>query len=79
MFGDPCTNHYVSSYLNRPDVQRALHANTTGLGYPWMDCSQHVFDNWKDSPETMLPSIKKLISSGTRIWLYRYMCSANYV
>jgi serine carboxypeptidase-like clade II len=38
VFGDPCTNHYVSSYLNRPEVQRALHANTTGLGYPWMDC-----------------------------------------
>ncbi|PWZ05273.1 Serine carboxypeptidase 24 [Zea mays] len=71
VFGDPCTNHYVSSYLNRPEVQRALHANTTGLGYPWMDCSsQQIFDNWKDSPETMLPSIKKLISSGTRIWLY---------
>ncbi|GJN31652.1 hypothetical protein PR202_gn00051 [Eleusine coracana subsp. coracana] len=30
----------------------------------------HVFDNWKDSPNTMLPSIQKLISSGTRIWLY---------
>ncbi|CAL4939705.1 unnamed protein product [Urochloa decumbens] len=72
-FGDPCTNHYVSSYLNRPEVQKALHANITGLDYPWMDCSsQHVFDNWnwKDSPETMLPSIKKLISSGIRIWLY---------
>ncbi|KAE8816527.1 Serine carboxypeptidase II-3 [Hordeum vulgare] len=70
VFGDPCTNHYVSSYLNRPEVQRALHANTTGLNYPWMDCSQHIFDNWKDSPETVLPSIKKLISSGTRVWLY---------
>ncbi|TVU46792.1 hypothetical protein EJB05_06355, partial [Eragrostis curvula] len=70
VFGDPCTSHYVNSYLNRHEVQRVLHANTTGLSYPWMDCSQHVFDNWKDSPETMLPSIKKLISSGTRIWLY---------
>uniref|UniRef100_A0A0E0KEH1 Carboxypeptidase n=1 Tax=Oryza punctata TaxID=4537 RepID=A0A0E0KEH1_ORYPU len=69
-FGDPCTNHYVSSYLNNPEVQRALHANTTGLNYPWMDCSQLIFDSWKDSPETMLPSIKTLISSGTRIWLY---------
>ncbi|KAM3293070.1 hypothetical protein ACQJBY_036571 [Aegilops geniculata] len=70
VFGDPCTNHYVSSYLNRPEVQRALHANTTGLNYPWTDCSQLVFDNWKDSPETVLPSIRKLISSGTRVWLY---------
>ncbi|OEL26126.1 Serine carboxypeptidase 24 [Dichanthelium oligosanthes] len=70
VFGDPCTNHYVSSYLNRPEVQKALHANTTGLDYPWMDCSEHVLNNWKDSPETMLPSIKKLISSGIRIWLY---------
>uniref|UniRef100_J3LPC0 Uncharacterized protein n=1 Tax=Oryza brachyantha TaxID=4533 RepID=J3LPC0_ORYBR len=37
-FDDPCTNHYVSSYLNDPKVQRALHANTTELNYPWMDC-----------------------------------------
>ncbi|PWZ03994.1 Serine carboxypeptidase-like 28 [Zea mays] len=80
VFGDPCTNHYVSSYLNRPEVQRALHANTTGLGYPWMDCSsQQIFDNWKDSPETMLPSIKKLISSGTRIWLYSVLIHFNTI
>ena len=48
VFGDPCTNHYVSSYLNRPEVQRALHANTTGLSYPWMDCRYMYWNTQKD-------------------------------
>jgi hypothetical protein len=43
------------------------------INYMFPSSSQRVFDNWKDSPETMLPSIKKLISSGIRIWLYRYI------
>lgn len=47
VFGDPCTNHYVSSYLNRPEVQRALHANTTGLSYPWMDCRYMYWNTQK--------------------------------
>lgn len=29
------------------------------------------FSNWKDTPKSLLPTIKQLISSGIRVWLYR--------
>ncbi|XP_072974265.1 serine carboxypeptidase 1-like [Typha angustifolia] len=70
MVGDPCSDRYVFAYLNLPAVQRALHANTTGLNYPWIDCSDVLHKTWKDAPTTMLPAIKKLIASGIRTWLY---------
>uniref|UniRef100_A0A0A9FQ71 Uncharacterized protein n=1 Tax=Arundo donax TaxID=35708 RepID=A0A0A9FQ71_ARUDO len=35
---DPCTEAYVTEYFNRGDVQRALHANRTGLPYPYSPC-----------------------------------------
>jgi len=35
---DPCTEAYVTRYFNREDVQRALHANRTGLPYPYSTC-----------------------------------------
>ncbi|ERN14545.1 hypothetical protein AMTR_s00038p00093840 [Amborella trichopoda] len=31
---DPCTDDYVEMYLNLPQVQKALHANVTGLENP---------------------------------------------
>jgi serine carboxypeptidase-like clade 2 len=35
---DPCVDDEVETYLNRPEVQVALHANVTGLPYRWTDC-----------------------------------------
>jgi len=35
---DPCTEAYVTKYFNREDVQRALHANRTGLPYAYSPC-----------------------------------------
>ncbi|KAL7002424.1 Serine carboxypeptidase-like 34, variant 2 [Sarracenia purpurea var. burkii] len=35
---DPCASDYTEAYLNRPDVQKALHANTTKINYPWTHC-----------------------------------------
>ncbi|RVX00406.1 Serine carboxypeptidase-like 40 [Vitis vinifera] len=32
---DPCSDYYVYAYLNRADVQKALHANVTKLKYDW--------------------------------------------
>ncbi|KAH7655700.1 Peptidase S10 serine carboxypeptidase protein [Dioscorea alata] len=64
---DPCAEFYVIAYLNHPEVQQALHANITGLPYPWTVCSGL---DWNDTPITMLPTIKKLIASGIRVWLY---------
>ncbi|CAN6294876.1 unnamed protein product [Urochloa humidicola] len=68
---DPCASYYMLSYLNRQEVQRAFHANTTGLKQPWLDCSRIISpENWKDAQVSMLPSIQQLISSGVRTWLY---------
>lgn len=35
---DPCTETYAERYYNRMDVQRAMHANTTGIPYRWTAC-----------------------------------------
>ncbi|KAM7263591.1 hypothetical protein ACFE04_001274 [Oxalis oulophora] len=35
---DPCASDYTETYFNRPDVQKALHANITGISYPWTHC-----------------------------------------
>ncbi|XP_022762465.1 serine carboxypeptidase-like 34 [Durio zibethinus] len=66
---DPCASDYTEVYLNRPDVQNALHANVTKMSYPWTHCSDTI-SIWKDSPASMLPTIKKLIAGGIRIWVF---------
>lgn len=35
---DPCTENYAEVYYNRPDVQKAMHANSTGIPYKWTAC-----------------------------------------
>ncbi|KAJ7966655.1 Carboxypeptidase [Quillaja saponaria] len=60
---DPCSEHYVTSYLNLPEVQEALHAK----GTQWAACR---ISGWTDSPTTILPTIMQLIYGGVRIWVY---------
>ncbi|XP_057965128.1 serine carboxypeptidase 2-like [Malania oleifera] len=68
---DPCDGEYVHAYVNLPQVQKLLHANTTNLPYTWEFCSRMIgSDNWMDSPSTMFPAYKRLIAHGLRIWLY---------
>ncbi|WOL09813.1 serine carboxypeptidase-like 34 isoform X1 [Canna indica] len=70
---DPCISDYSEVYFNRPDVQEALHANVTKIGYNWTHCSD-VITKWNDAPQTMLPVIQKLINGGLRIWVFRSNC-----
>ncbi|XP_022861604.1 serine carboxypeptidase 24-like [Olea europaea var. sylvestris] len=67
---DPCTENYAEKYYNRPDVQKAMHANTTGVPYKWTACSDVLIRNWKDSEVSMLPTYEKLIAAGLRIWVF---------
>ncbi|KAG8372563.1 hypothetical protein BUALT_Bualt12G0079000 [Buddleja alternifolia] len=67
---DPCSESYAEKYYNRPDVQKALHANSTGIPYKWTACSDVLIRNWKDSDASMLPTFKKLIAAGLRIWVF---------
>lgn len=67
---DPCTETYAETYYNRPDVQKALHANTTRIPYKWTACSETVNRNWNDSDISILPIYRQLIAAQLRIWLY---------
>eukprot|EP00250_Pteridium_aquilinum_P017943 c23855_g1_i1 orf=891-2321(+) len=67
---DPCLGNYAEIYFNRQDVQKALHANTTGIKYNWTGCSNVLFENWQDSAFSMIPVYKELISAGFKIWLF---------
>ncbi|KAI8027657.1 Serine carboxypeptidase-like 40 [Camellia lanceoleosa] len=66
---DPCSDYYVYAYLNRADVQEALHANVTKLSYDWEPCSQ-VIRRWEDSPSTIIPLLQELMANGLRVWLF---------
>ncbi|GJN35240.1 hypothetical protein PR202_gb23990 [Eleusine coracana subsp. coracana] len=67
---DPCARNYSEAYLNRADVQRALHADATRNGR-WKLCNDHLFNNWHGSPASVLPVIKKLIMDARlRVWVY---------
>ncbi|XP_020686571.1 serine carboxypeptidase-like 34 [Dendrobium catenatum] len=66
---DPCIDSYTEVYFNRPDVQEALHANVTKIGYNWTHCSDAI-EKWNDAPASVLPIIKKLINGGIRVWVY---------
>lgn len=49
---DPCLSEYTEVYMNRPDVQKALHANVTNIPYPWTHC-RYVTLLWSYLKERM--------------------------
>ncbi|CAN1798578.1 Serine carboxypeptidase-like 28 [Linum perenne] len=68
---DECVAKYTKVYMNRPDVQKALHANLTiVIPHPWTTCSSVIRREWKDSPKSMLPIFKELIAAKIRIWVF---------
>ncbi|XP_021766185.1 serine carboxypeptidase-like 25 [Chenopodium quinoa] len=67
---DPCTEKYAEKYYNRPDVQKALHANTTKIPYKWTACSETLNRNWNDSEASILPVYRQLMAAGIRIWVF---------
>ncbi|KAA8515624.1 hypothetical protein F0562_018765 [Nyssa sinensis] len=66
---DPCSDYYVFAYLNRPDVQEALHANVTKLHYDWQSCTV-VIQYWEDSPSTVIPLLREFMANGVRVWIF---------
>jgi hypothetical protein len=68
---DPCTQAHSNIFFNRPDVQKAMHANTTGIPYPWEKCSNTLFTNWTDTATSVLPIYQELLEAGLRLWVFR--------
>ncbi|KAL6129705.1 hypothetical protein ACLB2K_073054 [Fragaria x ananassa] len=66
---DPCSENYAYAYLNRPDVQEALHANVTKLSHDWEPCSD-VITHWGDSSTTILPLLHEFMDNGLRVWIF---------
>uniref|UniRef100_A0A803LZ56 Carboxypeptidase n=1 Tax=Chenopodium quinoa TaxID=63459 RepID=A0A803LZ56_CHEQI len=68
---DDCIVTYTINYMNRPEVQKALHANISGsIPHTWTACSEVVRSSWTDSPKSMLPIFKELIAAGVQIWVF---------
>ncbi|XP_054821877.1 serine carboxypeptidase 24-like [Prosopis cineraria] len=67
---DPCTEDHAEKYYNRPEVQKAMHANVTNIPYKWTACSKVLIENWMDSPVSVLPIYRELIAAGLRIWVF---------
>ncbi|KAK7401292.1 hypothetical protein VNO78_12659 [Psophocarpus tetragonolobus] len=65
---DPCSDDYVHAYLNRGDVQEALHANVTKLNFDWEGCSDII--EWGDSATTIIPLLHEFQNKGLRVWIY---------
>ncbi|KAJ4960956.1 hypothetical protein NE237_020866 [Protea cynaroides] len=67
---DPCSEDYAEIYYNRPDVQKALHANRTKIPYKWTACSDTLHKKWADMEISVLPIYQDMIAAGLRIWVY---------
>eukprot|EP01018_Ginkgo_biloba_P026190 Gb_31896 [translate_table: standard] len=70
---DPCYEIYSNEYFNRHDVQKALHANVTGIPFPWDVCSDSILNEYDTSIFSILPVYRKLIKAGLRIWVYKFV------
>jgi len=57
----PCSEEFMGTYLNRPDVQSAIHAS---IPYPWQQCSGIVNYNYSDVQASVIPIYQKYIASG---------------
>ena len=63
---DPCTENYAEKYYNRIDVQKALHANITGIPYKWTACK------YADSVSVKITLICRFVSDFS---LLKHLCS----
>ncbi|XP_028776305.1 serine carboxypeptidase-like 40 [Neltuma alba] len=66
---DPCSDNYVYAYLNRAEVQEALHANVTKLTHDWEPCS-NVISQWRDSASTVLPLLHEFLNHSLQVWIF---------
>ncbi|KAL6748591.1 serine carboxypeptidase-domain-containing protein [Haematococcus lacustris] len=67
---DPCVDDEVELYLNRPEVQRALHVNQTHkLPGKWQDCTRKISYSKDDLMSSMLPVWRQLLDVGSELGL----------
>ncbi|XP_002990798.2 serine carboxypeptidase-like 42 [Selaginella moellendorffii] len=67
---DVCMSYERYYYFNLPEVQKALHANTTGLPYPWTNCDGPVQYDINDMRLDIVPVLRDLLKNGLRVWVF---------
>ncbi|KAL3696240.1 hypothetical protein R1sor_010316 [Riccia sorocarpa] len=70
---DVCIVTEMDIYMNRPDVQEALHANSTNLNHSYRQCSSNDVLHYSLSNYSIdiLPVLEGLLQHGLRVQLYR--------
>ena len=63
---EPCIEDFLTSYLNRDDVQKAMHARTT----KWTQCSSVVNYDYSDLLASMLPVYESLLAEDLEIVVF---------
>lgn len=68
---EPCAQNWATDYLNRPDVQKAIHVVGS---VAWEDCSDKVGNlyNLTDVLSPMMPVYQQLIKSGAKLNILVY-------
>mmetsp|Transcript_79520 Transcript_79520/g.199982 ORF Transcript_79520/g.199982 Transcript_79520/m.199982 type:complete len:546 (+) Transcript_79520:84-1721(+) len=75
--GNPMNNNYAVTYLNRPDVQRAIHVEGR---VKWEDCSDPVTDRYSEESNNanMVPVYRELVShGGVRVMIFSGTADSN--
>ncbi|KAH0780969.1 hypothetical protein KY290_000567 [Solanum tuberosum] len=68
--GDPCLTDRINMYLNKPEVQKALHANTTHLPYAWDFCLGHLQYQRGDLAINVIPLLSNILKENIQVLLY---------
>lgn len=67
---DVCMSYERVFYFNLPEVQRALHANTTALPYDWSMCSNFLNYTDADMNIDIVPLLKRIIRNRIPLWIF---------
>nr|GMD95895.1 serine carboxypeptidase-like 45 [Ipomoea batatas] len=59
--GDPCLADRIIAYINKPEVQKALHANTTALPYLWDLCSGPIKYQMDNLAINIIPTLSAFL------------------
>lgn len=72
MVYDPCNEHYVTAYLNREKVQKAIHVKSTKTQIVWQHCNSTLSGIWslEDYDQVLVPLIHEIMGQGVRILVY---------
>ncbi|KAH9324390.1 hypothetical protein KI387_004568 [Taxus chinensis] len=65
-----CADDDTSSYLNKKEVQEALHASRSNGTYPWSFCSGRLAYDESNRGINIIPVLTELLNSGLPIMLF---------